>query len=92
MLWKLLSIAVKQQRLAAAWRRELQLAAPTLVPPRCAPLPAEGQLEVLTAVGRLSCCPPPACRSSRTHSQAERPFSALESVIKVVCSVICEIA
>ena len=35
MLWKLLSIAVKQQRLAAAWWRELQLAAPTLVPPRC---------------------------------------------------------
>ncbi len=51
MLWKLLSTAAKQQRLAAAWRRELQLAPPTLVPPRCAPLPAEGQLEVLTAVG-----------------------------------------
>ena len=30
MLWKLLSIAVKQQRLAAAWWRELQLAALTL--------------------------------------------------------------
>ena len=30
MLWKLLSIAVKQQHLAAAWWRELQLAALTL--------------------------------------------------------------
>ena len=29
MLWRLLSIAFKQQRLAAAWWRELQLAALT---------------------------------------------------------------
>ena len=93
MLWKLLSIAFEQQRLDSAWWRELQLAAPTLVPTAvCAPLPGEGQLEVRTAVGRLACCLPPAGRSSRTYSRAEAPFSALESVIQVVYSVICEIA
>ena len=88
MLWKLLSIAVKQQRLAAAWRRELQLAAPALCHCACVHRWPE---RASSRSGRRCIVDPAAlgCLAGPPGHTAELRdlWSPCESPLECVCSV-----